>query len=313
MARTSRKNKTAMELVREEACYSYKTGLYIRLSNEEAEGAITEKIANQKELLVSFIQGKKEYQLVDIYCDNGWSGRNFNRPEWLRLIEDAKQGKVNCIIVKDLSRLGRNYIEAGNYLEKVFPFLGVRFIAVSDGYDSCGEKASLDQIIFPLKNIINDAYAKDLSKKIQSAKRIQRHKGEFTGGITPYGYKRDMNHKGHLIIDEETAPTVKKIFEWIAEGCSYSWVAKELNRLPVESPKKGLWSYQTIKTMVKKRVYLGALIQGENCVEKKDIVVIKNAHEAIIAEELFVRVQKCIEKKSPVSNISKAERGVLNG
>lgn len=308
MARTSRKDKTSMELVSIEKWCNYKTGLYVRLSNEETEGDITEKIENQKEFLAKFIQGKEEYQLVDIYCDNGWSGRNFNRPEWSRLIDDAKRGKVDCIIVKDLSRLGRNYIEAGNYLEKVFPFLGVRFIAVSDGYDSCKEKASLDQIVFPLKNIMNDAYAKDLSKKIQSARRVQRQKGEYTGGVIPYGYQKDLNQKGHFIIDAETAPTVKKIFEWIAEGHSYSFVAKELNRLQIKSPKRGLWSYQTIRIMVKNRVYLGELIQGVNCVERKDVVKIENAHEAIIDMELFAKVEKNIDRiKSSVANVSRTK------
>lgn len=186
MARVSRKNVKEQKFSLAVEQYAFLTALYVRLSMEEQEGDLTEKIRNQRELLLEYVREKPEFQLVDIYCDNGCTGTNFDRPQWQRLMEDAKAGKVNCIIVKDLSRLGRNYIEAGNYLEKIFPFMGVRFIAISDGYDSENLKPEDTGLLLPLKNIINASYAKDLSQKVSSARHVQRGRGEFTGSVVCY-------------------------------------------------------------------------------------------------------------------------------
>lgn len=268
------------------------TALYIRLSHEESEADPTEKIQNQKELLLRYIEGKAEFQLAGIYCDNGFTGRNFERPEWLRLMEDVKAGRVNCIIVKDLSRLGRNYIEAGDYLEKVFPFLGVRFIAVSDGYDSNATGLKNMEMMLPLKNIINASYAKDLSQKIQSARHIQRIRGEYTGSRIPYGYMRDPHSKGKLIVDEKEAFVVRMIFSWIAEGRSYSETARELNRMKIPAPQGKLWSYQTVKVITANEVYIGTLKQGMNCVFGSDLVVLENAHDAIIDRDTFYKAEE---------------------
>ncbi len=269
----------------------YLTALYIRLSHEESEADPTEKIQNQKELLLRYIEGKAEFQPTGIYCDNGFSGRNFERPEWLRLMDDVKAGRVDCIIVKDLSRLGRNYIEAGDYLEKVFPFLGVRFIAVSDGYDSNFTDKNMEMML-PLKNIINASYAKDLSQKIRSARHIQRIRGEYTGSRIPYGYMRDPRRKGKLIVNEKEAPVVRMIFSWIAEGRSYSETAGELNRMKIPAPQGKRWSYQTIKGITANEVYIGTLKQGMNCVFGNDLVVLENAHDAIIDRDTFCKVEE---------------------
>lgn len=287
MARTS-KGAAYRETQKEKS--RYMTALYVRLSHEETEADPTEKIQNQKELLLRYIADKEEFQLAGIYCDNGFTGRNFDRPQWTKLMEDVKAWRVDCIIVKDLSRLGRNYIEAGDYLEKVFPFLGVRFIAVSDGYDSNMTGLGGMEMILPLKNIINASYAKDLSQKIQSARHMQRLRGEYTGSRLPYGYKRDPKRKGKLVVDEKEAPIVKLIFSRIAEGHSYSGTARELNEMGVCAPQGKLWSYQTIKVITANRIYTGTLIQGTNCVSGSSPVILENALEAIIDRDTFLKV-----------------------
>lgn len=298
MARVSRKNVKEQEFSLAVEQYAFLTALYVRLSMEEQEGDLTEKIRNQRELLLEYIREKPEFQLVDIYCDNGCTGTNFDRPQWQRLMEDAKAGKVNCIIVKDLSRLGRNYIEAGNYLEKVFPFMGVRFIAISDGYDSENLKPEDTGLLLPLKNIINASYAKDLSQKVSSARHVQRSRGEFTGSVVPFGYKKDQQRKGRFVVNENEAAVVRQIFRMFGEGESYSEIARELNRLRIPSPQGKLWRYQSIRGIIANEVYLGRMIQGKRCSREQDIVTVENTHDAIITENLFEKAQSQREKIS---------------
>lgn len=298
MARVSRKSIKEQKSLLAVEQYAFLTALYVRLSLEEQEGDLTEKIRNQRELLLEYIREKPEFQLVDIYCDNGCSGTNFDRPQWQRLMEDAKAGKVNCIIVKDLSRLGRNYIEAGNYLEKVFPFMGVRFIAISDGYDSENLKPEDTGLLLPLKNIINASYAKDLSQKVSSARHVQRGRGEFTGSVVPFGYKKDQQRKGRFVVNEDEAAVVRQIFRMFGEGESYSEIARELNRLRIPSPQGKLWRYQSIRGIIANEVYLGKMIQGKRCSREPDVVTVENTHDAIITEDLFEKVQSQREKIS---------------
>ncbi|MCM1212971.1 MAG: recombinase family protein [Lachnospiraceae bacterium] len=295
MARISRKSvKEVLNCTQ----YIFDTALYVRLSLEEQEEDSTEKIKNQRELLLQYVTERPEHQLADIYCDNGCTGTDFDRPEWQRLMEDAKAGKINCIIVKDLSRLGRNYIEAGDYLENVFPRMGIRFIAISDGYDSANLKPEDTGLLLPLKNIINASYAKDLSRKISSAKHVQRGRGEFTGSVAPFGYEKDKHGKGRFVVNEEEAEVVRKIFQMFGEGESYTGVAKELNRLKIPSPQGKIWRYQTIRGIIANQVYLGKMVQGKYCGLEADIVTVDNTHEAIIAEELFEKAASRREKIS---------------
>ena len=298
MARVSRKSIKEQKSLLAVEQYAFLTALYVRLSLEEQEGDLTEKIRNQRELLLEYIREKPEFQLVDIYCDNGCSGTNFDRPQWQRLMEDAKAGQVNCIIVKDLSRLGRNYIEAGNYLEKVFPFMGVRFIAISDGYDSEHLKPEDTGLLLPLKNIINASYAKDLSQKVSSARHVQRGRGEFTGSVVPFGYKKDQQRKGRFVVNENEAAVVRQIFRMFGEGESYSEIARELNRLRIPSPQGKLWRYQSIRGIIANEVYLGKMIQGKRCSREPDVVTVENTHDAIITEDLFEKAQSQREKIS---------------
>ena len=298
MARVSRKNVKEQKFSLAVEQYAFLTALYVRLSMEEQEGDLTEKIRNQRELLLEYVREKPEFQMVDIYCDNGCTGTNFDRPQWQRLMEDAKAGKVNCIIVKDLSRLGRNYIEAGNYLEKIFPFMGVRFIAISDGYDSENLKPEDTGLLLPLKNIINASYAKDLSQKISSARHVQRGRGEFTGSVVPFGYKKDQQRKGRFVVNEDEAAVVRQIFRMFGEGGSYSEIARELNRLRIPSPQGKLWRYQSIRGIIANEVYLGRMIQGKRCSREQDVVTVENTHDAIITEDLFEKAQSQREKIS---------------
>ncbi len=298
MARVSRKNVKEQKFSLAVEQYAFLTALYVRLSMEEQEGDLTEKIRNQRELLLEYVREKPEFQVVDIYCDNGCTGTNFDRPQWQRLMEDAKAGKVNCIIVKDLSRLGRNYIEAGNYLEKIFPFMGVRFIAISDGYDSENLKPEDTGLLLPLKNIINASYAKDLSQKISSARHVQRGRGEFTGSVVPFGYKKDQQRKGRFVVNEDEAAVVRQIFRMFGEGGSYSEIARELNRLRIPSPQGKMWRYQSIRGIIANEVYLGRMIQGKRCSREQDVVTVENTHDAIITEDLFEKAQSQREKIS---------------
>lgn len=298
MARVSRKNVKGQKFSLAVEQYAFLTALYVRLSMEEQEGDLTEKIRNQRELLLEYVREKPEFQMVDIYCDNGCTGTNFDRPQWQRLMEDAKAGKVNCIIVKDLSRLGRNYIEAGNYLEKIFPFMGVRFIAISDGYDSENLKPEDTGLLLPLKNIINASYAKDLSQKISSARHVQRGRGEFTGSVVPFGYKKDQQRKGRFVVNEDEAEVVRQIFRMFGEGGTYSEIARELNRLRIPSPQGKLWRYQSIRGIIANEVYLGRMIQGKRCNREPDVVTVENTHDAIITEALFEKAQSQREKIS---------------
>ena len=193
---------------------------YLRLSREDGDKLESDSIRNQRSLINDFVKQHPEITLVDEYVDDGYSGTNFERPAFKRLIEDVKKKKINCIIVKDLSRLGRNYIETGRYLEKIFPFLGVRFIAVTDHYDSAAELDDADQIIVPFKNLINDAYCRDISIKIRSQLDVKRKNGQFIGSFAGYGYQKDPENKNHLIIDEYAADIVRYIFNLKMDGVS---------------------------------------------------------------------------------------------
>ena len=210
MARKSRKNIEKINFITNKKIYS--VGIYVRLSRLDNNKKDSDTIENQKNIILDYIKNQKEFKLVEIYEDNNYTGTNFNRNGFENLLKDVKNGKINCIIVKDLSRFGRNYIECGNYLEKVFPFIDVRFIAINDGYDSNNENAS-EILLMHLKNIVNEIYAKDISKKIITVFKEKQKKGEFIGGRPSYGYLRDPNNRHKLVINEETAPIVRYIFD----------------------------------------------------------------------------------------------------
>lgn len=303
---------------------SFLAAIYLRLSSDDGDKAESDSIRNQRSLLQDFVSKHSELSLIEEYVDDGYSGANFERPAFQRMMEDVRNHKINCIIVKDLSRLGRNYIETGRYLEKIFPVLGVRFIAVNDHYDSADTKNDADQIIVPFKNLINDAYCRDISMKIRSQLEIKRKKGEFTGSYASYGYAKDPVDKNHLVIDEYAAEIVRFIFNMKMDGYSADRIAMKLNEMGVITPmeykrscgfnytcgfrsyKDAKWCATSVLRILKNELYVGTMVQGKTrkinykvkaCmdVRPEDWIKVEGTHEPIVSRELFECVQNLMK------------------
>ena len=238
-------------------------------------------------------------------------------------MDDVRAGKIDCIVVKDLSRFGRNYKETGQYLEQIFPFLDVRFVAVNDNFDTLTAERSQDGYIVPLKNIINEAYSRDISRKISSALEIKRQKGEFIGSWAPYGYRKCVEDKHHLEPDPETAPILKDIFKWRLSGMGYMPIVRRLNELGIPCPSRlhyirgemkaerfanAIWHVPIVKIILRSKTYLGHTIQGQRkndlssgkkcrTVPEKDWAIAYNTHEPLIDEEIFYKVQEIGEAR----------------
>ena len=313
----------------------YKAAIYVRLSKEDgdvsdASKAESNSISNQKELIKDFLKDKQDIVIVSERVDDGYSGVNFERPAFQLMLEDIKRGKVDCVVVKDLSRFGRNYIESGRYIEKIFPMLGVRFIAINDNYDSLTGKSQTDEIVIPFKNLINDAYCRDISIKIRSHLDVKRRKGEFIGSFTIYGYAKDEHDHNKIVIDEYAAGVVRDIYQWKISGMSQQRIADKLNDMGVLSPaeykkscgikysanlqtkKQAIWSAVAITRILTNESYTGTLIQGKVTTpnykvkktvikDEEDWVVIPNAFEAIITKEQFDMVQEILKKDTRVA------------
>ena len=325
MARKSRKNvnqKVDSTIVT--ASYTM-TGIYVRLSIENSgKDDDGDSIENQTSICKEYVEEHPDLKLYDIYEDNGKKGTNFDRPEFNRLMDDIRAGKVKCVLVKDLSRFGRDYIEAGEYLEKIFPFLGVRFISITDGYDSLTAGDAEGALMIPLKNMINDVYAKDISRKIITSFRARQEKGEYLPAFPPYGYVKSKTKAYRYEVDEEVAPYVRMIFEWKAAGVSHSEICKRLNDMGAVTParrkvelgiwhaekyKHTIWHGRTIIDIMKNATYTGTLVygrmpkslyQGIKCHRAKpdEWRCIPDAHEAIVSQELFDKVQKIFDERS---------------
>ena len=210
--------------------------LYLRLSRDDGDKEESNSITGQRELLRDFIRNRPELREYAVRIDDGFTGSNFERPDFKKMMEDVKEGRTNCIIVKDLSRFGRNYLDAGEYIEKIFPFLGVRFIAVNDNYDSLGEKSASDDLVIPFKNLINEAYCRDISVKVRTQLEIKRKSGQYIGAFAVYGYMKDETDKNRLIVDEYAADIVRDIFAWKLDGMSPQDIAVRLNQSGILSP-----------------------------------------------------------------------------
>ena len=298
------------------------TALYCRLSIEDGRENESMSISNQKALLRDFAEknGLLDYEY---YVDDGYTGRNFNRPSFQRMIADIEAGKVKCVITKDLSRLGRNYIEAGSYIEVFFPRHNVRYIAVTDGVDSVNRQ---EMDITPFKNILNDLYSRDISKKVQAGWMARSRQGKFVGGPPPYGLMRDPNDHGHLIIDPETAPTVKTIFDLASNGYGVMRISKYLmeRKIPITRVKGPVesevryysWGGATISKMLRNPVYKGDHVVCKchqkairsntvNFIPRNEWEIIENCHEAIVSREQWDRVQKLIDRRPTVSGENK--------
>ena len=305
----------------------YKACIYARLSKDDGDDAKKESnsISNQKALVRDFLSNYPEIEIVAEKVDDGYSGVSFDRPAFNEMMEMIRSRQVNCVVCKDLSRFGRNYIEAGNYIEKVFPFLGVRFIAINDGYDSAEKQNQSSNLVIPFKNLINDAYCKDISVKIRSQLEIKRKKGEFLSAFAVYGYRKDPEDHNKLIPDLYAAEVVKQIFHWKLEGMSQGKIASELNKKGVLCPMeyklangeniqtafrgsdKAKWSSNTVKRILQNEVYIGVLVQGKQTTpnhklknrvtkDESEWVRIENAHEAIIDHDTFMAVKDLMNR-----------------
>lgn len=320
MARKSRKQSAAIPAVQGAAkeMRIYRTAAYARLSVEDSKNPDCDTIENQLSLVRSYIEEKPYLTQTAEYIDNGVSGTRFDRPEFMRMVADMRAGKIDCIVVKDLSRLGRNYLETGDYLEKIFPFFGIRFIAVTDGYDSLTSSAADDGLIVPLKNLINEAYAKDMSKKISTSIGVKQRQGKFIGSMAAYGYMKSPEDKNQLIIDKEASPVVVRIFECKAAGMGNGAVARMLNEEGIASPmryryEKGLtknqryadslWKGGTVAAIAVNPVYIGDMEQGTQKEamymgikkykpQKAERIYVSGTHEPIIDRKLFNKVQE---------------------
>lgn len=325
MARKSRKQTAVQQNQIHDSSADYKvyrTALYARLSADEHCRAEGTTIENQLYLLRDYVKDKPYLQVAEEYFDDGVTGTRFDRPDFTRMIEDMRAGKIDCIIVKDLSRLGRNYLEAGDYLEKIFPFFGVRFIAITDGYDSICPDVTDEGLIVPLKNLINEIYAKDLSRKISSAFYIKQKQGKFIGGSAPYGYIKSPEDHNLLIVDEEVRKIVWQIFHWRADGDSLTTIVRRLNDYGIPCPsrykylkgqvktdrtKTGLWTVSSLSRILENPVYIGDMEQGINRaalykgmksrkMPVEERVYVKNTHEPIVEREVFERINQKREK-----------------
>ena len=299
----------------------YQTAGYIRLSIEDSGKTDGYSLENQEKLVRDYIADQQDMRLYRLYIDNGATGTVFQRPAFDEMMQDMKDGKINCIVVKDLSRLGRNYLEAGNYLEQIFPFFRVRFISITDGYDSNSPDVTDESLIIPLKNIINEGYAKDISLKITTSFESRKKQGQFMGRYPVYGYLKDPANKNHLIINPETCGIVRRIFYFLDSGMALGAIASQLNAEGIPSPARYLWikglskeerhqdSYWdriNVKRLLTNKMYLGILVYGKERssfakgikrqrVPESEWKYVPNAHEAIIDQELFDSVQKKLE------------------
>ena len=303
----------------------YKVGAYLRLSKEEYNNEKeSNSITNQRQIIDNYLKEHKEYKLVDYYVDDGYTGTNFDRPEFQRMLEDIKNKKIDVIIIKDLSRLGRNYIETSNFVEVVFPAMGVSVISVDENY----EMDSLDYYgsdYVPLRNLFNDMYAKDISKKVRSALIVKKHNGEFIGKVAPYGYIKDPKDKHKFLIDKNVSHIIKKIFDMILDGKSRKEVADFLNQNNILTPSEYLnintnkdmtvmkkWNSEMVNSILRNENYTGILFQGKKRklnyrvdkkinIDKENWIVTENHHESIISKEKFDKVQEILDRKSKVN------------
>lgn len=301
----------------------YKVALYCRLSKEDGDKVDSDSIINQKDMLSRFIKDKEEFDFFDYYIDDGFTGTNFNRPSFLKMIDDIKNNQVNCVIVKDLSRFGRDYIMAGYYIDVFFKERCTRFIAINDGTDTANASQN-DDLLLPIKNIFNANYSKDISKKVKSAFKTKQLNGEFVGAFPSYGYLKNPNNKNKLIVDEYASNVVKRIFEMYKTGIGKIRIAKILNEENILCPTEykivsGMkyhngqrinnmtyWTYSTIHRILQNEMYIGNTVQNKTIrntihgkakqLDKEEWIIVEGTHDAIIDTNTWITVQNLMSK-----------------
>ena len=306
----------------------WKAAVYTRRSFDDTEDTESFSIINQKELITSYLKKEENLHIVDYYTDDGYSGTTFNRPGFKKMFKDIVNGNINVIVVKDLSRLGRNYIEVGKYIENIFPIYNVRIIAINDGIDSFKKPSSINSIVVPIKNLINDEYAKDISKKVKSTYITMAKKGKYVSGTSPYGYTFSPEDKHKLIIEQEEEKVVKLIFDMASKGNGKIKISKHLNNNNIlcrkelqRRKKEGIdikdisieckykWCPTTIGRMLENEVYIGNLVQNKTgnvnykihklvAKPKSEWIRSENTHQPIISKELFEQVQETIKERT---------------
>ncbi|MCD2492030.1 recombinase family protein [Lacrimispora sp. NSJ-141] len=307
---------------RKELNKDYSVGLYMRLSKDDGESSESSSITNQRKLLLSYAKNHG-LSVFDEYVDDGFSGTNFNRPAFRRMLKDIEARQINMILVKDLSRLGRDYIMTGQYTEVYFPSRRVRFIAVNDNFDS----DSPDSDIAPFKNVVNEMYARDTSRKIRSAFLVRMQEGSYVGSLAPYGYRKDPEDKHRLLPDDQASGVVKDIFAMAAGGMHPASIAADLNRRGILSPKAyrgseninpkkasagsppvSSWSARTITKLLRNPVYLGHMAQGRSRkVSFKSQLTVKNppeawilvenTHQALVSSDIFLQAGAFLDSR----------------
>lgn len=301
---------------------NYRVAFYIRLSREDGDREESNSITNQRMMLQKYIEENDDLSLFHDYCDDGYTGTNFNRPAFKQMIMDIESNLVNCVMVKDLSRFGRDYIEVGNYLEKYFIENEIRFISINDNIDSL--RSQYDMLL-PIKNVFNQQYALDISKKVQSSFKAKQRDGQFIGAFTSYGYIRSAEDKHKLVIDDYAAEVVRKIFSLYADGVGKIRIANILNKEGVLCPseykkqsglkyknsnkmeKTNYWTFSSIDKTLKNQMYHGDMVQGKTkrrmkgkakYLTKDNWIIVKDTHQAIIEDQLWNRVQKALKRET---------------
>ena len=293
----------------------WRAGIYLRLSNDDGDNKESNSISNQKNLIKYALSEKKEFKIIDYYVDDGFTGTDFNRPGFNKMMEDIYNGKINSVIVKDLSRLGRNYLEVGDFFERIVPQYDIRFIALNDNVDSYLKPESMYSLEIIFKNLMNESYAKDISNKVKSSLLISKKNGNFIGVVAPYGYMKDPEDKHKFIIDEEAAQVVKSIFDMAMKGKTRKDIIDELNKKNIITPSKYIklkynyrtgnvaetWSLAILDSILRNETYIGTLVQGKTArkshkdhtdyrIDKEEWLKTKNHHKAIIKEDIFYQV-----------------------
>ncbi len=317
MARKSRKpTNLAVQTQPEQLIYN--AAVYIRLSSD-ARRKPGDSLENQQDIIENFIATAPDVRLEEVYCDNQATGTNFDRPNFQRMLTDAQSGRINCIIVKDLSRFGRNAIDSGYYIEKQLPAMGVRFIAVTDSFDSNEGDGG---VLLPLKNIIAESYALDISRKCRSVQRQNIQDGRFVGRLAPYGFSKASDDCHRLVVDEEAAVVVRQMFDWAASGVGTGEIVRRLNEMEILPPsrykkQKGLitsekligkpfWQKRVVVDILKSRMYIGDMVQGktrkvnhrQGAVRPDEWVCVPNTHDPIVSREVFERAQEAMRLAS---------------
>lgn len=301
----------------------YKFGVYLRLSSEDKDKMESNSIVNQRSLINYYLEDKKDINIYKNYVDDGFTGTDTNRPGFQEMLKDIYSGKINGVIVKDLSRLGRNYIEVGNFFDNIIPRFKVRFISVNDNVDSLKDPKYMDSLEIPLKNLMNENYSYDTSKKIRSTFKANKKNGKFIGGIAPYGYLKDENDNHKFVIDKEAAEIVKKIFNMVIEGKSRQEIVSKLNCQHILTPSRYFkerlklnlgniskaWNVKILDEILKDETYIGTLVQGKRerishkvhnivRVAEEDWIKVVNHHKPIIKEKIFFQVQDILYKRN---------------